>query len=182
VTGGHQTGGDQRLPGRSKLGSLLPPMEEISKEELPSLCWNSFLRSFRGAPGDEKPRFALAKIQSEIPRLALSRITSFPRKPEPIVVRTNNGPPLSRGDEAGDFHPFGWAAGPCTLGMTARIRFSPGPFSAVLPEDVGTSRRTGRLRDVVLRSRGLLAIRPGAYEGKARWPSLAADPSRQSSS
>ena len=47
MTGGHQTGGDQRLPGRSKLGSLLPPMEEISKEELPSLCWNSFLRSFR---------------------------------------------------------------------------------------------------------------------------------------
>ena len=54
------------------------------------------------------------KKQSKIPRSALSKITrrqSFPRKRESISCWTDVDPRL-RGGDTGDFHPFGWAAGP----------------------------------------------------------------------
>ena len=86
-----------------------------------SLCEKSFLLSFLGATGDEESRATLGQTRIEIPRFALSKITSFPRKRESIGLTMG---PRFRGDDNADFHSYGWAAGPWALGMTARSKFS----------------------------------------------------------
>ena len=52
--------------------------------------------------------------QSETARFAPSKVTSFPRKRE----STDLDPRFRGGDDGHHFHVGGWAAGPCTLGMT----------------------------------------------------------------
>ena len=47
---------------------------------------------------------------------------SFPRKRESTFLPTDADPRLGGGDNIGDFHPAGWAAGPWPLGMTASKR------------------------------------------------------------
>jgi hypothetical protein len=55
-------------------------------------------------------RFAPSKIAA---------ILSFPRKRESTFFWADVDPRLRGGDNKGDFHLLGWAAGPCTLSITA---------------------------------------------------------------
>ena len=69
----------------------------------------------------------IENTQSEIPRSALdrtvqgsapSKVTSYPRKRGSNFPDAEVDPRFRGGDECNDFHHYGWAAGPLTLGMT----------------------------------------------------------------
>jgi hypothetical protein len=95
----------------------------------------------------------IENTQSEIPRSALdrtvqgpapSKVTSYPRKRGSNFPDAEVDPRFRGGDECNDFHHYGWAAGPCTLGMTA-WRGSSAAYKA---------RRCGRYRPVLSNSVG----------------------------
>ena len=63
--------------------------------------------------------------QGEIPRYALSKVCQSERSEESVLVRLGlelQTLPFAQDDS--DFHLHGWAAGPCTLGMTTLGEFS----------------------------------------------------------
>ena len=66
----------------------------------------------------------IENTQSEIPRSAPSKVTSYPRKRGSNFPDAEVDPRFRGGDECHDFHHYGWAAGPLTLGMTVWKGFS----------------------------------------------------------
>ena len=64
------------------------------------------MRRVSGERAEESPQFALSKI---------TRGLSFPRKRESSSMWAYLDPRLRGGDNTGDFHLFGWAAGPWTV-------------------------------------------------------------------
>jgi hypothetical protein len=148
--------GDLRLdqPVRDDWRQLSVPRERQDGENPP--CSLSFRGAAAGAEGREGGISQLPCFQSEIPplRSARSKITrglSFPRKRESSSMWTgldprpsaSSGQAFRGGDNTGDFHLLGWAAGPWTLrvGMTM--------FADAFQHPLGTgraitSRQTGR--------------------------------------
>jgi hypothetical protein len=118
----------------------------------PSPVILSEAKNLRSSLSRKSPEACHSERSEESPQFALSKITrglSFPRKRESSSMWTYVDPRLRGGDNTGDFHLFGWAAGPWTLRVDSAKHLSSSSPPAELKKncrDPSPAQKQGELR------------------------------------